>query len=54
MLTGYCSTPGWQPKMEDTVCVQTPLMEEEGEEEEGGVFAVFDGHQGTGRRGVWG
>jgi hypothetical protein len=47
---GYCSTPGWQPKMEDTVCVQTPLMDEgiwTGQEEEDGVFAVFDGHQGT-------
>lgn len=35
--------------MEDTVCVQTPLMDEglwTGAEEEDGVFAVFDGHQG--------
>lgn len=35
--------------MEDMVCVQTPLLDEgywTGREEEDGVFAVFDGHQG--------
>jgi serine/threonine protein phosphatase PrpC len=41
---GYCSTQGWQQKMEDTLCVHTPMEEED---EETGLFAVFDGHQGA-------
>lgn len=41
---GYCSTPGWNDKMEDTVSVTTPLDEDD---DHTGLFAVFDGHAGT-------
>ncbi|KAM3568694.1 hypothetical protein VYU27_009192, partial [Nannochloropsis oceanica] len=41
---GYCSTPGWQPKMEDTVCVQTPLGGGGG----GGGGGIGEGEGGRG------
>lgn len=44
---GYCSTPGWNDKMEDTVSVTTPLDDED---DQTGLFAVFDGHAGEFRR----